>query len=227
MLNVNVNVNVKCSVYMSDLKTEPYNRTIFTVIGFHSFHVTSELPACGQENTLHSCLPLEFIQEPTTFHSISFNISALTLSDLGSKMLDSCCSVGCSNRRGDKPGFFFIAFKTRPRCYQLIVDVFWVNFSRTHSKAAILLGLAIKAQSPCSGRLIYQNNYLKREYRSSNKVKKQSINTTQSKTDILLGLAIKAQSPCSGRLIYQNNYLKREYRSSNKVKKQSINTIQI
>src|SRR4029434_6330365 len=93
----------------------------------------------------HSCLTLEFIQEPTTFHSISFNISALTLSDLGSKMLDSCCSDGCSNRRGDKPGFFFIAFKTRPRCYQLIVDVFWVNFSRTRSKEALFLELAIKA----------------------------------------------------------------------------------
>src|SRR4029434_8762416 len=64
----------------------------------------------------HTCLTLEFIQEPTTFHSISFNISALTLSDLGSKMPDSCCSVGCSNRQGDQPG-----------CFQLIVDVFWVN----------------------------------------------------------------------------------------------------
>src|SRR4029434_626893 len=107
---------------------------------------------------------LEFLHELTLFHSRLVNISALKLSDIGSKMPDSCCPVGCPNRRGDKPGFFFIAFNTRPRCYQLIVDVFWVNFSRTHSKAAILLGLAIKAQSPCSGRLIYQNNYLKREY---------------------------------------------------------------
>src|SRR4029434_8360773 len=96
-------------------------------------------------NTLHSCLPLEFIQELTIFHSRLFNISALTLSDLGSKMLDSCCSVGCSNRRRDKPRFFFIAFKTRPPCYQVIVDRFWFNFSRTHSKVAILLGLVIKA----------------------------------------------------------------------------------
>ena len=108
-----LNVQSTCQIWRLNL-------TIFTVIGFHSFHVTSELPACGQENTLHSCLPLEFILELTIFHSISFNISALTLSDLGSKMLDSCCSVGCSNRRGDKPG-----------CFQLIVDVFWVNFSQS------------------------------------------------------------------------------------------------
>ena len=133
-------LNVQSTCQISRL-----NLTIFTVIGFHSFHVTSELPACGQE--IHSTVVYHWnlYKELTSFHSRLFNISALTFSDLGSKMLDSCCSVGCSNRRGDKPGFFLIAFKTRPRCYQLIVDVFWVNFSRTHSKAAILLGLAIKA----------------------------------------------------------------------------------
>src|SRR4029434_6114527 len=82
----------------------------------------------------HTCLTLEFIQEPTTFHSRSFNISALKLSDIGSKMPDSCCSVGCSNQREDKPG-----------CFQLIVDVFWVNFSHAGSKVALFLELAIKA----------------------------------------------------------------------------------
>src|SRR4029434_2762375 len=130
------------------------------------------------KKTFHSCLTLEFIQEPTTFHSRSFNISALTLSDLGSKMLDSCCSVGCSNRRGDKPGISFLShFKTRPRCYQLIVDVFWVNFSRTHSKVAILLGLAIKAVtlfwSP------HLSAYLPKTGIDQVIVKKQSINTIQ------------------------------------------------
>src|SRR4029434_9105365 len=97
------------------------------------------------KNTFHTCLTLEFIQEPTTFHSISFNMSALTLSDLGSKMLDSCCSVGCSNRRGDKPGLCFYRIKNRPHCCQLIVDVFWVNFSQKRSKVALFLELAIKA----------------------------------------------------------------------------------
>ena len=122
-----LNVQSTCQIWRLNL-------TIFTVIGFHSFHVTSELPACGQENTLHSCLPLEFILELTIFHSRLFNISALKLSDIGSKMPDSCCSVGCSNRRGDKPG-----------CFQLIVDVFWVNFSQAGSKLAFILELAIKA----------------------------------------------------------------------------------
>src|SRR4029434_2698069 len=111
------------------------NLTIFTVIGFHSFHVTSELPACGQENTLHGCLPLEFILELTIFLSRLFNISALKLSDIGSKMPDSCCSVGCSNQRGDKPG-----------CFQLIVDVFWVNFSQAGS--SLLFGACNKSINP-------------------------------------------------------------------------------
>src|SRR4029434_10755017 len=96
-------------------------------------------------NTLHSCLRLEFIQELTIFHSRLFNISALKLSDIGSKMPDSCCSVGCSNRRGDKPGLCFYRIKTHPRCCQLIVDVFWVNFSQTRSKVALFLELALKA----------------------------------------------------------------------------------
>ena len=131
MLNVNVNVNVKCSVYMSDLKTEPYN-IYGNWLSQFSRHV--RITSLRARNTLHSCLPLEFILELTIFHSRLFNISALKLSDIGSKMPDSCCSVGCSNRRGDKPG-----------CFQLIVDVFWVNFSQAGSKVALFLELAIKA----------------------------------------------------------------------------------
>src|SRR4029434_9864234 len=144
-----LNVNGKCLVYMSDLKTKPYN-IYGNWLSYFSRHV--RITSLRARNTLHSCLPLEFIKELTIFHSRLFNISALKWSDIGSKMPDSCCSVGCSNRRGDKPG-----------CFQLIVDVFWFNFSQAGSKVALFLGLAIKAQSPCSGRLIYQNNYLKRE----------------------------------------------------------------
>src|SRR4029434_2995051 len=105
------------------------NLTIFTVIGFHSFHVTSELPACGQEIHSTAVYHWDFVQELTIFHSRLFNISALTLSDLGSKMLDSCCSVGCSNRRGDKPGFCFYCIQNPPTllpagCRRLLCQFF-------------------------------------------------------------------------------------------------------
>src|SRR4029434_4100057 len=101
---LNVNVNVKCSVYMSDLKTESYNIYGNWLAEF-SRHVS--ITNLRARNTLHSCLPLGFILELTIFHSRLFNISALKLSDIGSKMPDSCCSVGCSNRRGEKPRFGF------------------------------------------------------------------------------------------------------------------------
>ena len=111
-----LNVNVKCSVYMSDLKTEPYN-IYGNLLSQFSRHV--RITSLQARNTLHSCLPLELIQELTIFYSRLFNIFALKLSDLGSKMPDSCCSVGCSNRRGDKPGLCFYRIKTHPRCCQL------------------------------------------------------------------------------------------------------------
>src|SRR4029434_7702326 len=39
----------------------------------------------------------------------------------------------------------YYRIKTHPRCFQLIVDVFWVNFSESGSKVALFLERAIKA----------------------------------------------------------------------------------